>query len=86
MVFGGVPYYLSLMNRDESVAQNVDRLIFSATGELSAERTNLFRSLFKRSADYVTIVEALSAKRKGLTRKELLDATPVSYTHLIFCQ
>ena len=75
MVFGGVPYYLSLMNRDESVAQNVDRLIFSATGELSAERTNLFRSLFKRSADYVTIVEALSAKRKGLTRKELLDAT-----------
>ena len=65
MVFGGVPYYLSLMNRDESVAQNVDRLIFSATGELSAERTNLFRSLFKRSADYVTIVEALSAKRKG---------------------
>ncbi|MDO4496212.1 MAG: ATP-binding protein [Bacteroidales bacterium] len=75
MVFGGVPYYLSLLNKEESVAQNIDRLIFSATGELRAEKDNLFRSLFKHSEDYVRIVEALSSKSKGLTRSELLEHT-----------
>lgn len=75
MVFGGVPYYLSLMNREESVTQNVDRLLFTPTGELRAEKDNLFRSLFKHSEDYVSIIEALSTKGKGLTRTELLEQT-----------
>ena len=75
MVFGGVPYYLSLMKKEEGVAQNVDRLIFSVTGELRAEKNNLFKSLFKHSEDYVRIIEALSAKGKGMTRNELLAAT-----------
>lgn len=75
MVFGGIPFYLSLMRKEEGVAQNVDRLIFSSTGELRSEKDNLFKSLFKHSEDYVRIIEALSAKGKGLTRAELLDAT-----------
>ncbi len=75
MVFGGVPFYLSLMNKEESVSQNVDRLLFAPTGELRSEKNNLFRSLFKHSEDYVSIIEALSSKGKGLTRNELLDLT-----------
>lgn len=75
MIFGGVPYYLSLMKKEESVVQNVDRLIFSNTGELRTEKDNLFKSLFKHSEDYVLIVEKLSSKGRGLTRNELLDAT-----------
>lgn len=75
MVFGGVPFYLSLMDKKESVTQNVDRLLFAPTGELRSEKTNLFRSLFKHSEDYVSIIEALSSKGKGLTRNELLEQT-----------
>ena len=75
MVFGGVPFYLSLANKEESVAQNVDRLLFSSTGELRSEKDNLFRSLFKHSEDYVSIIAALSSKGKGLTRNELLEQT-----------
>lgn len=75
MIFGGVPYYLSLMKKEESVSQNVDRLLFSYTGELHSEKDNLFRSLFKHSEDYVSIIEALSSKGKGLTRNELLELT-----------
>lgn len=75
MVFGGVPFYLSLLNNNESLVQNIDRLIFSATGELRTEKDNLFKSLFKHSEDYVRIVEALSSKGRGLTRNELLAAT-----------
>lgn len=75
MVLGGIPYYLSLMNREESVAQNIDSLIFSTTGELRTEKDNLFKSLFKHSEDYVKIINALSSKDKGLTRQELLATT-----------
>ncbi len=75
MIFGGVPYYMSLMDREQSVAQNVDRLIFSLKGELRNEKENLFRSLFRHSEDYVAILDAISDKRKGLTRAEILEET-----------
>ena len=75
MIFGGVPYYMSLMDREQSVAQNVDRLIFSLKGELRNEKENLFRSLFRHSEDYVAILNAISDKRKGLTRAEILEET-----------
>ncbi len=75
MIFGGVPYYMSLMDREQSVAQNVDRLIFSPKGELRNEKENLFRSLFRHSEDYVAILDAISDKRKGLTRAEILEET-----------
>ena len=78
MVLGGIPYYFSLMNSSDSVAQNIDRLFFSPTGELRYEMTNLFRSLFRHSESYVSIVEALSKKSKGLTRSELLEVTKLN--------
>lgn len=78
MVFGGVPYYLSLMDKQLSVAQNIDRLIFSSTGELVNEKHNMFRSLFRRSEDYMLIVDTLSEKTYGLTRSEILEATKLN--------
>lgn len=78
MVFGGVPYYYSLMRKSLSVAQNIDQLIFSANGQLRKEKTELFHSLFRHSKDYITIINALSSKSKGLNRKELLEATKLN--------
>ena len=78
MAFGGIPYYFSLMRPSESLVQNIDRLVFSPTGELKYEKLNLFRSLFKRSDDYVAIMDALSEKNKGLTRAELLEKTALN--------
>ena len=75
MVFGGIPYYMSLMDRRQSVVQNIDRLVFAPSGELHNEKDNLFRSLFRHSDDYVAIVDALSAKSCGMTRAEILEAT-----------
>ena len=37
MVLGGVPFYLSKMNKGESVALNIDRLLFTEDGELCDE-------------------------------------------------
>ena len=75
LVMGGVAYYYSLMNPEESVAQNIDRLFFASNGELRGEFDNLYHSLFKKAGDHITIVKTLATKGKGLTRKMLLEHT-----------
>ncbi len=71
MVFGGIPYYLKLLDRGESLAQNVDRLLFSEDGELRNEFHNLYHALFRNSEKYIAIVEVLAQKKKGITRNTL---------------
>ena len=75
MVMGGIPYYLDNVQVNRSVAQNIDRLFFVESGILATEYANLYRSLFNEYDKHTTIVEALSQKVKGLTRKEILTLT-----------
>jgi AAA+ ATPase superfamily predicted ATPase len=75
MVMGGIPFYLEKIQANRSVAQNVDRLFFTEGGQLSGEYVNLYRSLFNRYEKHTSVVEAMSQKAKGLTRKEILDIT-----------
>lgn len=87
MIFGGVPYYLSLLDKQYSITQNVDKLLFSNNGQLSNEFSNLYASLFKFSEPYIKIVEALSKKLKGITREEIIKLTKLadggSFTKLL---
>jgi hypothetical protein len=71
MVFGGVPFYWSLLNKGESVSQNIDRLVFSESGKLHNEYYELYDSLFKNSELYISIVTILGAC-SGMTREELV--------------
>lgn len=74
MVMGGVPYYLSLLHKGESVAQAIDRLYFSANANLQSEYKRLFTSLFKEPEPYLEIMRILSSSRKGITREEIVEA------------
>lgn len=74
MVFGGVPYYWSLLQKGASVSQEVDRLIFSPDGELHDEFEMLYASLFKKPEPYIRVIELLAKKKMGMTRMELLAA------------
>lgn len=75
MVLGGVPFYLSKMNKGESIAQNIDRLLFDEEGELHDEFQSLYNSLYKNAANHIKIVTTLATKGKGLTRQEILEKT-----------
>lgn len=75
MILGGVPYYWSLLNGAESVAQNVDRLFFAPEGELRLEFFSLYKSLFRNAAPHLKIVEALSGRKCGMVREEIMSAT-----------
>lgn len=72
MSLGGTPYYLDMMKKSDSIAQNIDRLFYSKEAPLKTEYAFLFKSLFKESTLYRRVVETLSKKMKGMTRQELL--------------
>lgn len=76
MVFGGAPYYWSLLDKGASLSQNVDRLFFAPGAELADEFSRLFRSVFSSPEPHVAVVEALGRKKAGMTREELAAAVP----------
>lgn len=77
MVLGGIPYYLSLLDAEKSLSQNIDSLLFSEDGYLHNEFENLYSALFKNSDDYIKVVTALSAVRGGLSRMEIVEQTGI---------
>ena len=74
MFTGGVAYYLSLFDENESLLQNIDRLYFSEDGEMRREYKRLFKTLFNAAEPYMRIVETLAQKKQGMTRKEIIEA------------
>lgn len=77
MVFGGVPYYWSLLRRNLSVPQNVDSLCFARKGELHDEFSYLYASMFNNPDDYIKIITSISKKKKGLTRSEIITLSKI---------
>lgn len=78
MIFGGVPYYLSLLRPYLSLPQNVDNLLFVTGGDLSDEFNELYSALFKNADKYVNIITFLYTKREGFTRQQIESATGYS--------
>ena len=78
MIFGGIPYYLSLMKKELGFAQNVDRLCFREGGALRDEYELLYRSLFRNPEGHLAVVEALAGRRAGLPRDAVLKGSGLS--------
>ncbi len=76
MVFGGAPYYWSLLDRRDSLSQNIDRLFFGNAPELADEFSRLFKSVFAKPEPYMAVVAALGRKKAGMTRAEIVSAIP----------
>ncbi len=77
MILGGIPFYLSLLEKGMSVSQNIDNLFFKKKAPLALEYSFLFESLFRESVIPRQIIETLSRKAVGMTRIEILDATNI---------
>lgn len=73
MVFGGVPYYWSLLKADLSLPQNVDYLFGGDHPRLENEFVYLYASIFSKPESYIAIVTALGENKNGLERGDLLQ-------------
>lgn len=71
MAMGGVPYYMSLLDSRQSLAQNIDRLFFSKNAPMREEFDELFSALFTHADKYISVMDSLSSKKEGMTRLEL---------------
>ena len=77
MVFGGIPYYLNMLQKNLGPTQNVDRLLFADNAPLRNEFNEVFGSLFRAPGHHVGIVNALSKTRFGMTRDNIIKASNI---------
>lgn len=77
MIFGGVPFYWSFLKKGLSLPQNIDAILFAKEAPLREEFKYLYASVFKKPDMYVKIIETLGAKKVGMTRDELIEASGI---------
>ena len=75
MVMGGIPFYIDMLDSSKSLAKNIDELFFDPVGTMHNEFENLYASLFRKSDDYVRVVQALSSHNQGITRNDIVEKT-----------
>lgn len=73
MVTGGIPFYMTKIEKGLSAAQNIAHLAFSKTGFFLEEFDKLFASLFDNSDDYITLIKLLAGNRYGIGQRKLLE-------------
>ena len=78
MVFGGIPYYLSMIKKGLSAEQNIDQLCFRSRGRLFEEFDKLFSSLFNKTEVYIRIIKLLAEHRYGLGQRDVLKQCNIS--------
>lgn len=72
MVMGGIPYYLSKIEKGYSAAQLIEKLAFKRKSFLLEEFDNLFSSLFDDSEVFIEIVRTIASHRYGIGQEDLL--------------
>lgn len=75
MAMGGIPHYLNEIVAGKSAIQNIEDICFSPSGMLYNEFSRLFSSLFDDAENHISIIRALSQKRSGMTRLDILETT-----------
>lgn len=83
MVFGGIPFYWSLLNKSLSLPQNIDALFFGKNPKLMNEFKELYSSLFKQPEAYIDIITALAKKKIGMTRDEIIETANIASSGLL---
>ena len=73
MILGGIPYYLNQLSRNLTYSANIDNLFFRKRGALWNEFDHLYKTLFSNSEQYIKLMEIISSKRIGLSRKEIVE-------------
>jgi len=73
MVTGGIPYYLSYVEKNLSATQVIEKLAFNKSGFLLEEFDSLFSSLFDDHEVHIDIIRAIAQSRHGIGKRALLE-------------
>ncbi len=78
MFTGGIPYYLSLIDTELSVAQNIKLLCFIGNAPLRREYEELYEPVFSHAKPYLKVMELLCEHEEGMTRKEIFNSANIN--------
>ena len=78
MIFGGLPYFLVLMNKNESLAWNVDRLCFQPQALLRNESKRLLEATLRRSPVYENLLRMLSMHKYGMRKEACYESLGIA--------
>ena len=78
MILGGIPYYMGCFQSGMSLAQNIDNMIFSKSGQLRDEYNRLFASVFSNPELMKDIVGVLYTRNAGYTRSEIVEKISIN--------
>jgi len=77
MTFGGIPFYLSLIDPQRSLVENIDLLCFNRGGALRAEFDELYTALFTNADNYIAVAKLLASHRGGMTYSDIEKSTGI---------
>lgn len=75
-IVGGTPYYLSMINKDNSLEDNIKELLFAMNGYLFSEATLIMKQDFNEPANYNAILQAIASG--SLTLGEIVSFTKLA--------
>lgn len=78
MALGGVPYYLKYVEPGLTAAENIQHIFFDKKAPLKDEFQKLFSSLFKNADAYIELIEIISQKKEGISRRALESLSKLS--------
>ena len=73
MVFGGLPFFFSLMRSHQSLWENIDRLCLAPRAQLRNETMVLLESTMRKSRIYVDLFRLLSRHKYGVQKRGALE-------------
>lgn len=74
LVFGGLPYYLDMLDRRKSLAQNVDDLCLTTHAPLRDEVPHLMEATLSDSPLHRSVLRELSRTKRGVYRTVLAES------------
>ena len=73
MIFGGLPFFLDLLDGNESLSSNVERLCFSPHALLRHESKKLLEATLRKSPVYGQILDLLSKHPHGMRKQDCFE-------------
>ena len=83
MVFGGLPYFLDLLNPNESLTWNVNTLCLKPHALLRHESKKLLEATLKKSPVYSQILELLASSAYGMRKADCREDLGIPQTSFL---